>query len=152
MDKKKLQIEQLERRLSSFSALKDVSVPPMGWLKYVRISLGMTMQQLASRLLITRQSIQEIEQREREGSITLRRLQEVASALDMQLVYGFIPKDGSVEQLIDRKAHELASSIIVRSSNTMKLEDQEVSTERLNKALKERIASIKNTLPKTLWD
>lgn len=152
MNKKKLQIEQLERKISGFTTAQKVPIPPTGWLKAVRVSLGMSLQQLADRLSITKQSVQEIEIREKEGSITLNSLRETANALDMKLVYGLVPKDGSIEALIDRKARELATLIVTRTSNTMKLEDQENTEQRLKKAIEERMAVIKNELPKMLWD
>ncbi|MDP4712188.1 MAG: mobile mystery protein A [Saprospiraceae bacterium] len=152
MNKKKLQIEQLENKLSGFSTAQKVVVPPTGWLKAVRVSLGMSLQQLADKLSITKQSVQEIELREKEGAITLKSLRETANALDMHLVYGLVPKDGSIEKLIDRKAKELATRIVLRTSNTMKLEDQENTQQRLKKAIEERTAVIKNELPKILWD
>jgi len=152
MNKKKLQIEQLERKLKGFTSAQKVPAPPTGWLKAVRVSLGMSLQQLADKLSITRQSVQEIELREKEGTITLKNLRETADALDMQLVYGFVPKDGSIENLIDRKARELATQIVSKTSHTMKLEDQEITKERLKKAIDERTALIKNELPKLLWD
>ncbi|MCB0536136.1 MAG: mobile mystery protein A [Bacteroidetes bacterium] len=152
MNKKRLQIEQLENKLSGFNAAQKVVAPPTGWLKAVRVSLGMSLQQLADKLSITKQSVQEIELREKEGTITLKSLRETANALDMQLVYGLVPKDGSIEKLIDRKAKELAIRIVSRTSNTMKLEDQENTQQRLKKAIEERTAVIKNELPKMLWD
>lgn len=152
MNKKKLQIEQLENKLSGFSTAQKVVAPPTGWLKAVRVSLGMSLQQLAEKLSITKQSVQEIELRENEGTITLKNLREAANALDMQLVYGLVPKDGSIEKLIDRKARELATRVVSRASNTMKLEDQENTKQRLKKAIDERTAVIKNELPKMLWD
>lgn len=152
MNKKKLQIEQLERKLSGFATARKVVAPPTGWLKAVRVSLGMSLQQLADKLSITKQSVQEIEQREKEGTITLKSLRETANALDMHLVYGLVPKDGSIEKLIDRKARELATRIVSRTSNTMKLEDQENTQQRLKKAIEERTAVIKNELPKMLWN
>ncbi len=152
MNKKKLQIEQLERKLSGFATARKVVAPPTGWLKAVRVSLGMSLQQLADKLSITKQSVQEIELREKEGTITLKSLRETANALDMELVYGLVPKDGSIEKLIDRKARELATRIVSRTSNTMKLEGQENTQQRLKKAIEERTAGIKHELPKILWD
>lgn len=52
MNKKKLQIEQLERKLSGFATARKVVAPPIGWLKVVRVSLGMSLQQLADKLSI----------------------------------------------------------------------------------------------------
>jgi len=152
MNKKKLQIEQLERKLRDFKTALQVVPPPTGWLKAIRVSLGMSLQQLADKLSITKQSVQEMEKREKEGSITLKSLREAANALDMQLVYALVPKDGSIENLIDRKARELATQIVSRTSNTMKLEDQENSKQRLQKAVEERAAILKSELPKILWD
>jgi predicted DNA-binding mobile mystery protein A len=112
----------------------------------------MSLQQLSKRLSITKQSMQEIEQREKEGSITIKSLREAAKALDMELVYGFVPVDGSLEELINRKAKELATQIVLRTSNSMKLEEQENSKERIAKAIEERAAVIRNEMPKALWD
>lgn len=119
MNKNKLQTEQLERKLKGFTSAQKAPIPPTGWLKAVRVSLGMSLQQLAYKLSITKQSVQEIELREKEGNITLKNLRETADALDMQLVYGLVPKDGTIENLIDRKARELATRIVSRTSNTM---------------------------------
>ena len=70
----------------------------------------------------------------------------------MQLVYALVPKDGTLEDLIERKARELAIRIVSRTSTNMKLEDQEISKERQKNAIEERAAIIKNEMPKTLWD
>jgi predicted metal-dependent RNase len=70
----------------------------------------------------------------------------------MQLVYGFVPNDGSLELLIERKAKELATQIVMRTNNTMKLEDQENTKQRIEKAIQERTNIIKTEMPKTLWD
>lgn len=152
MHQKRLQLEQLSRKLEGFSMAAKIIPPPIGWLKSVRVSLGMSLQQLAEKLSITKQSVQELEKREKEGNITLKTLKDAANALDMHLVYGLVPKDGTIDNLIERKAKELAIRIVSRTSNTMKLEDQENSKQRLQKAIEERTATIKNEMPKILWD
>lgn len=152
MGKNSLQIQQLNSKMLAYSSLQQVAPPPTGWLKAVRTALGISLQQLSNRLSITKQSAQEIEQREKDGSITIKTLRETAKALDMQLVYGFVPVDGSLEELINRKAKELATQIVMRTSNSMKLEDQENSRQRIEKAIEERAAMLKNEMPKALWD
>jgi predicted DNA-binding mobile mystery protein A len=96
--------------------------------------------------------VQEMEKREKDGAITLQSLREVARALDMNFVYSFVPKDGSFEALIDRKARELATRIVTRTSQSMRLEGQENSPRRIEKAIEERTEAIRNEIPKTLWD
>ncbi len=135
-----------------FSVVQKVPVPPTGWVKAIRLALGMSLDQLGRKLSITKQSAQAIEEREKDGSVTIKTLRVAANALDMHLVYGFVPKDGSLEALIDRKATELAKQIVLRTSNTMKLEDQENSKQRIEKAIEERATEIKNEMPKALWD
>lgn len=152
MNKKSIEIYQLNAKMQAFARLQQVVPPPIGWLKAVRTALGMTLQQLSNRRSISKQSIREIEQREVEGSITLKSLREAAAAMDMQLVYGLVPKDGSLDNLIHRKSADLARQIVLRTSNSMKLEDQEISYQRLEKAIEERTTILKNEMPKSLWD
>jgi predicted DNA-binding mobile mystery protein A len=152
MGKKSLQLQQLNSKMQPFASLQKVSIPPTGWIKAIRVALGMSLEQLGKKLSITKQSTQALEERERDGSLTLKALKEAAKALDMQLVYGFVPNDGSLEALIEKKAKELAAQIVLRTSNTMKLEDQENSKQRVEKAIEERAMEIKNQMPKTLWD
>ena len=138
--------------MASFALLTEVAIPPTGWIKAIRTALGMSMQQLGRKLSITKQSIQDIEKREKEGAITIKALSELGKALDMRLVYGFVPNDGSLDALIEKKAAQLATTIVLRTSNTMKLKDQENSRQRIAKAIQEKTAELKNEMPKILWD
>ena len=152
MNKNKLQLKQLDAKIRVYTPVAQVVVPPTGWIKAIRLALGMSLQQLANRISITKQSVLEMERREIDGSISLKSLREIAKSLDMELVYGFVPKDGSLDLLIERKAKELATQIVARTSNTMKLEDQENSEERLREAIEERTILLKNENPKVLWN
>lgn len=152
MANRKLQLQHLSSKMEAFNKLRGMPTPPNGWIRALRTALGMSLQQLGNKLSITKQSVQKIEQREKEGSITIRSLREAANAMDMQLIYGFVPKDETLEKLIERKAEELAKQIVLRTSNTMKLEDQENSERRIEQAIKERTSEIVNEMPKILWD
>lgn len=152
MGKKSLMLQQLNGKLLSFAILSRIAIPPSGWIKAIRNTLGMSMQQLANKLSISKQAVLDIEKREADGSITIKSLRELGRVLDMELVYGFVPKDGSLEAMIERKANEMAKKIVLRTSNTMKLEDQGNSKERIEKAIIERTEEIKNEMPKILWD
>ena len=129
-----------------------MATPPTGWIKAIRTTIGMSKQQLGNKLNVSKQGILDIEKREKDGSITIKSLKEIARVMDMQLVYGFIPNDGSLDKLIEKRATELATKIVLRTSNTMKLEDQGNTNKRIEKAIKERAEEIKNVMPKILWD
>ncbi len=152
-DKQKLMIEQLDRRFREINSVsKSLAVPSNGWINTLRKTLNISLKQLGKRLKVTSQNINQFELREKDGSISVQKLKEVANALDMEFVYAFIPKDGSLEKLVENRAHQVAKEIVMRTSHTMKLEDQENTEERLNKAIKDRAEKIKNELPKYLWD
>lgn len=152
MGKKSLQLQQLNSKMQGFASLKQVAMPPTGWIKAIRTAIGMSMQQLGNKLKVSKQGVMDIEKREKEGSITIKSLREIARAMDMQLVYGFVPNDGSLDALIERRATELATQIVMRTANTMKLEDQANSKKRIETAIRERTTAIKNDMPKILWD
>jgi predicted DNA-binding mobile mystery protein A len=94
----------------------------------------------------------DIENREKEGAITIKALREVAKAMDMQLVYGFVPNDGSLDALIERRAREVAIQIVQRTAHTMQLEEQANSAQILEAAIQEKAEEIKWEVPKFLWD
>jgi predicted DNA-binding mobile mystery protein A len=152
MRNNKLQLQQLNEKLAQLTDLQHVIVPPIGWIKAIRNSIGMSMEQLGKKLSITKQGVMDIEKREKEGAITIKSMQEIAKAMDMKLVYGFVPNEGDLEQMIETRAIEMAKKIVERTSNTMKLEDQANSKERIEKAIKERASEIINNTPKILWD
>lgn len=154
MDKlhRKLMIDQLDRKLAKLHVLAEVDVPPKGWINAIRTTLNISLVQLAKRLNKTSVSVKEIEEREQNKTITLKKLIEVGEALDLQLVYGFLPKESSIEGMIDKQAQQVARDLVMRTSHTMKLEEQENSEERLRQAIKDRAEKLKQEMPKHLWD
>ncbi len=149
---KKLLIEQLDKKLGKFSGLKELDVPPRGWINAVRTAMNMSLVQLAKRLKKTSVSVKEIEEREQNKTITLNKLIEVAEALDLQFVYVLLPKETSIETIIEKRALQVARQIVMRTSHSMKLEEQENKEERLQQAIKDRAEQIKQEMPKYLWD
>lgn len=152
MGKKSLQLQQLNSKMLEFATVKQIAIPPTGWVKAIRTAIGMSMQQLGNKLCVSKQAVLDMEKREADGSITIKSLKQIARALDMQLVYGFVPNDASLDALIEKRAKELATKIVLRTANTMKLEDQANTTNRIEKAIEERTEEIKKEMPKILWD
>ena len=152
MGKKSLQIQQLDSKILGFVSLKHVTMPTMGWIKAIRTALGMSMQQLGNKLNVSKQAVLDMEKREKDGSITIKSLREIGQAMNMQLVYGFVPFEDSLQKLIEKRSIDLAKLIVMRTANTMKLEDQANSKSRIEAAIKERAVAIQNEMPKILWD
>lgn len=149
---KKLLIQQLDKKLKLFSSLRNMDLTSEGWIYSIRTALGLSLKQVGKRLGISASGVKEMERREKNSSLTLKNLQEFGQVLNMKFIYGFIPEEDSLEKMIDKQAYEAAKKIVLRTSHTMKLEDQEVSNERIQQAIKEKADEIKKEMPRYLWD
>ena len=152
MKERRLILDQLDRKIIKYKNLDEVIIPPKGWIYSIRKALNMSLRQLGNRMEITPQSVREIEERERNGTVSINVLKQVGRALNMKLVYGFIPRSDTLEKMIEERAYQLAKEIVQRTSVTMSLEDQKTSDERIEKAIKEKAEEIKTILPRYLWD
>ena len=63
-----------------------------------------------------------------------------------------MPKDGTINNLINLKAEKLAKKIVLRTNQNMKLEDQGIGDEKITKTIKELADEIKREMRKSLWD
>ncbi|MBL7960558.1 mobile mystery protein A [bacterium] len=147
-----LRIAHLDNKFTKMRVLKTIEVPLDGWINAIRTTLNMSLTQLARRLKKNPVSVREMEERERDKSITLKKLIEIGEALDLQFVYGFYPKESSLKKMIEKRAREVAYEIVTRTSHSMKLEDQENTERRLRKALQEKAQELEREVPKHLWD
>lgn len=138
------------------SQLKSVapalSMPQAGWIYAVRRSMGMSLNQLATRLGITLSGALKLEQREKDGNITLNKLREAGAAMGMKFVYGFIPESGTLEDVLMKRAKEIAAEIVSQSAHTMELENQGVSKARLDRAINEMAKELVEKRRGRLWD
>lgn len=151
-NKKKLLIEQLDRKLAHFKDAEMVLLPPKGWVNAIRTTLNMTRDQLGTKLDLTKGAIQKIEEREATGQITINKLKEVGNALNMKFIYGFVPKEGTIESLVNLKAETLARKIVLRTNQHMKLEDQGISEDKIEDSINDLANEIKREMRKSLWD
>lgn len=98
----------------------------------------MSATQFAERLGVARQTAQEHEQKEIDGSIGLATLRRAAEALDCQLVYAFVPKT-SLEGAVRAQARKVAMAELARVDQTMLLEGQRVEGSEADERLAERV-------------
>ena len=149
----KLLVQQQTDDLIRLARSGQVAIRPQsGWIQAVRLSLGMSLRQLAGRLGIATNTVKNFEKREQLETITIGSLKKVANSMDMELVYYFMPRSGSISNMIELQARKKAELIVRNSSQTMTLENQETSQESQERE-KERIVKdlIQNRLG-ILWD
>jgi hypothetical protein len=59
-----------------------------------------------------------------------------------------VPNEGSLDALIEKQAIELVTQIVMRTANTMNLENQVNLKKRIETAIKEMVEALKNEMPK----
>jgi predicted DNA-binding mobile mystery protein A len=148
----RLAVRQLDKKLQALQHVSSLEQPTEGWIALIRKTINMSLRQLGERLSITPQGVKKIETTEKDGGISINTLRQVGDALNMRLVYGFVPRDQSLGNMIQQQASVMARKIVMRTSATMKLEDQENSKERLEEAIAELTEELKREIPKSLWD
>lgn len=149
---RRLQVELLDQKLQAFQPLQEESLPAIGWIRFVRQSIGMSLRQLGERMGIKPQSVSDIELREADGKVTLATLREAAEALDMRVVYAFVPKQGTMSEMVRRQARKLAEDAVARTSISMSLEEQSVPREELLREVDYLVEELMRKNTRTFWN
>ena len=142
-------LDEIQEKLNPFSVLKSEVKPDNGWVNAIRISIKMSLRQLGERLHITPQGVRDLEKREKEGAITINTLKEVGRVLDMDLVYGFISRHNSLEDMIEERAREIAEEVVLE---TIQLDNPGKSDNEIKKAIQQKTYEISSKMPSNLWD
>ena len=150
--KKRLIQKQMDELIQSFLGGKQQMQISVGWIQSTRLALGMSLRQLADQIGISASALINFEKREQAGAITLATLKKVAIALDMELVYYFQPKSGSIKNTLEQQARKKALEILNQSNQTMRLEDQETNKISQELELDRLTKDIINKMPGNLWD
>ncbi len=146
----KLNKSEIDSKILLFKKAKKCIPTSFSWIKTIRTSIKMTMQQLGKKLNISKQAISNFEKREMDGSITLKSLREIGNAMDMKLVYGFVPNGHTLKDLLNMKAIEKATEIVNRSRASMNLKKQNYSKKQFEESVKELAEEILNNNPSIL--
>lgn len=144
--------KQMDEFIQSFVTGKHNAKLSAGWIKSVRLSLGMSLRQLAERVGVSASALTNFEKREQSDTISLATLKKAANAMDMELVYYFKPKAGSIKNTVEKQARKKAQEILSQSNQTMKLEDQETNSASQELELERLTKDIMSKMPQNLWD
>jgi len=147
----KLRTRQLDHTFDRLSPLRSIDRPRKGWLKVIREALGMTVEQAAERLEVTKSMVSKYERAELDETITLATLRRVASALDAELMYTVLPRK-SIEELRRERALTAARRRVQSVHQSMALEAQAVSAEERERQIAELADELLKERPRTIWD
>ena len=139
----------LDSKIASLPPLQKMQRPHKGWIR-VKEALGMS-KQLAARLGVSPPRITALEKSEVDETVTLASLRRAAEALDCALVYSFVPK-GSFEEVLQTRARRIAADLIGKVDHTMRLEAQNLQSDKLNEEIENLAAQILREQHKIIWD
>jgi predicted DNA-binding mobile mystery protein A len=142
---------QLDRKLTVLrgGAVTFRNAVGSGWIRALRQALGLSSAALGRRMKLAQQSVAQLEENEKNGTITLASLRRAAEALDAELVYAIIPRK-NLRDTISARATELARERIANVAQSMQLEAQGISDEELSERITELARELEQR-PRELW-
>ena len=145
-----LQLELVQERLSSYAGLAKSRRPALGWLRLIRVTLGRTQRQQASRLGVSGATVHKAEQSEANERITLGQLRRLADGLDCDVVYALVPRR-PLPEMVRERAREIALKEVGRVAHSMQLEGQRPPEERLRAQVERRVDELLRGRWSDLW-
>lgn len=145
-----IQRRQLEEKLERLRAVSASEPPKSGWINAIRSALGMSSEQLAARIGVTRQAVLQFESAERKRTASWTSLRKVAEAMDCDVVVAVVPR-GSLGQVLMRQGRIQAERQISRISHSMKLDAHVVGPDELARQVEELATQLVADASPTLW-
>jgi predicted DNA-binding mobile mystery protein A len=149
-DQAALARKQLERRIAPLRNL-SIALPPRGWVKAIRDSLGMSARQLAARMGVAPSRVAAIEEAEVAGATTLRTLRQAAAAMNCAFVYAFVPIQ-PLDDIVRERATQKAREDVSRLDHTMRLESQALLASDLDAEQRRSVERLISGSLRRLWD
>lgn len=115
--------EVMVRQKSGLGGAQLVDRPAVGWIKTVRIALGMSASDLARRMGVEVSTVLRIESSETKDRIKLETMKKLANELGCDVVYALVPRQ-PIEATVRTQALGKARQRLARVQQTMLLEQQ----------------------------
>jgi predicted DNA-binding mobile mystery protein A len=145
-----IQLRQLEERLEKFREIEQMRAPPNGWIRTLRQALGMTTEQMAERMGVTRQAVLQLEMAERRRTATWTSLRKAADAMDCEVVYAILPR-GSLQQVLMRQGRKQAERQLRRITHSMRLDSHLVGEGEMALQIEELASHLAAERSRALW-
>ncbi len=150
MNPRDLRLIQLDQALMSWRDLTE-SPPASGWLRDIRMALGISTRQAAQRAGISQSSWVDAEQREIAGTISLGQLRRLGAALDCRLLHALVP-DRPLRHKVEARAEQLAQTEVNAVAHSMALEQQRADDEYTRLQITQRKQELLRGRRSRLWD
>lgn len=116
---------ELDSQFREFAKLQASAAPRIGWVKTVRLALGMNSETLGRRIGISPQGVRQLEKSEADGSISLNTLAKIADGLNCDVRYVLVPRISLVDQVMARAMeHSKGAAPMGPGSTPMSIDGQ----------------------------
>ncbi|MBY0265152.1 MAG: mobile mystery protein A [Burkholderiales bacterium] len=150
MDTRDLHLTQLDQALAPWREL--AGPPPVeGWLRDVRMALGISTRQAAQRAGVSQSTWVDAEQREAAGTISLGQLRRLGAALDCRLVHALVP-DMPLRDKVEARAQKLAEAEVHAVAHSMALEQQRADDAYTRLQVEQRKQELLRGRRSRLWE
>ena len=146
----KLRRDQIDRNFLNFKSKVQTVMPKKGWIREIRMALGMSMADLGSRMGVIKQRVDALEKSEATGNVTIDSLKRAAEAMDCEFVYYFVPRHG-LQKFLEEEAKVSAKKIVANNELSMKLEMQGTSEEAQERLANELANELLLTKDRRIW-
>lgn len=146
----KLAINQMDQKLDIMKESLRPFYYIKNWISLVRKTLGMSTYTLSRRMGVSQPTISSFEKRESEGHVTLETMEKIATAMECDFVYGFVPKS-SLLSFIQAQENKLADSLLNQVHHTMRLENQSLTSEAFKQQKELFLETVRNKPLSYLW-
>lgn len=147
-----LTIVTLDKALKGISREASKPRPAAGWVRAIRVAMGMTREQLASRIGLRGPTVNTLERSEARGTITIESLEKLARGMGCRVVYAIVPPEGkTLEDLVRERAETVARERLSRVSHSMKLENQALDARSEKRQLARVVDSLLAGSRRNLW-
>jgi predicted DNA-binding mobile mystery protein A len=148
---KKLKVRQFDKKFQTKTFVKDIVIPQAGWIREIRMAIGMSHRQLANRMGVSAPTVAKYEKSEAEGKISIETLKKVTKALNCKFVYAIVPTT-SLNKIIKEQILKVAGTLFKRVSHTMSLEQQGLNNKENREQLKDLVDEVNSNMNKKIWD
>jgi predicted DNA-binding mobile mystery protein A len=150
-DKDVLRLKQMDEALQPFRAVVNTPPPRRGWVRAIQEALGISNRQLAKRLKLKPQTIEDMQEYEAKETIKIQTLRKLAGALNCRLVYALVP-DEPLEEMRIEQARKVARRQLTPVAHSMSLEAQGVSDVEQKEELERLVQKLLAGNPRKLWE
>lgn len=133
----------LDRSAEQFA---DAATPEKGWIATMRNALGMSAEQVARRKGVTRNAVYQAERSEKEGAVSLKQMEQLATAMGGKFVYAIVP-NAPIEQL--KYQHALRK---IREEAVQNIDFASWSSDAQEDWVDDKVAQLLHDMPADFWE